>query len=82
MAEKPSLQDISDKLDKLLRHQRNQRIWGWAKSIVWFAILVIVLGGPAYLINDVYKNPRKYFDPAKLQQYQKQAEQLMKQFQK
>ncbi|GEM_PF-4334751 len=80
--ESVTLQELSDKIDKLLRYQRNQRIWSWLKSILWFVVLVIVLGGPAYLINDVYKNPRKYFDPSKFQQYQKQAEQLIKQFQK
>ena len=78
----PTLTEINDKLDRLLRYQRNQRILAWLKGIVWLAILVIVLGGPVYLFHDFYNNPRKYFDPAKLQQYQKQAEQLMKQFQK
>jgi hypothetical protein len=77
----PSLQDINDKLDQLLKYQKRQRIWGWIKSIWWLIIFVVFVGLPTYFAMDVFKNPGKYIDLKKIQQYQKQFEQFQKQAQ-
>ena len=89
MAPQPSLQDINDKLDQLLQYQKRQRIWGWIKSIWWLIIFIVFVALPSYYAFDVFKNPGKYIDLSKIQQYQKQlgdfqkhGEQLLKQVQR
>lgn len=73
------LQEINDKLDLLLKYQKRARIWGWIKSIWWLIIFVVFVGLPSYFAFDVWKNPGKYLDLSKFNQYQKQFEQFLKQ---
>lgn len=76
-----TLGEINDKLDQLLKYQKRQRIWGWIKSVWWLIIFVIFVVLPSYYAYDVLKNPGKYLDLSKIQQYQKQFEEIQKQAQ-
>jgi len=75
---KPTLEEMNEKLDKLLAHQRNAMIWGVIRSLISLAIFIMVVVLPSYYAYDFYKNPNKYIDSSKFTEYQKTIQDLLK----
>ena len=75
---KPTLEEINEKLDKLLAHQRNAMIWGAVRSVISLIIFIAVVLVPIYFTYDIFKNPSKYLDISKFTEYEKTIQELMK----
>lgn len=74
-----SLEEINEKLDRLLAYERARMIWGTVKTIIGIVIFVIFIILPIYFAYELLQNPFQYFDPNQFPELKKMIEEMIKQ---
>ncbi|MDF2379526.1 MAG: hypothetical protein P1V18_04905 [Candidatus Gracilibacteria bacterium] len=72
----PTLNDINNKLDKLLKYQQRQQMYSWLRWGVWIILFTIFVAIPSYYAYDIINNPGDYIDIKMLNSYRQQIEQF------
>lgn len=75
----PSLEEINEKLDRILAHQRATTVWGFLKGFVWLGIIIFLFVIPLYYAYNFVQNPAAYIDFSQFGDLQKQFIEMMKQ---
>jgi len=75
----PSLEEINEKLDRILAHQRAATIWGALKGFVWLGMIVLLVILPLYYAYDFVQNPAQYIDLTQFKDFQNTIQEMMKQ---
>jgi hypothetical protein len=73
------LEEINEKLDRLLSYQRASMAWGIFKGIIWLVFFILLVVIPTYLIYQFAQNPWEYIDVSQFPELKQMFEEAMKQ---
>lgn len=73
------LEEINEKLDRLLAYERARIIWGIIRTIIGITIFIIFIVLPIYFAYELIQNPFQYFDPNQFPELKKMIEEALKQ---
>jgi len=68
------LEEINEKLDRLLAYERARIIWGIVKTVFGIVIFVLLVVLPIYFAYELLQNPFQYFDPNQFPELKKMIE--------
>ena len=78
-APKVGLEEINEKLDRILAYQRAATIWGALKGFVWLGLVILLVILPLYYAYDFVQNPAAYIDLTQFKDFQNTIQEMMKQ---
>lgn len=73
------LEELNEKLDRLLAYQRAGMIWGTVKTIFGIVVFILLVILPIYFAYELIQNPWQYFDPNQFPELKKMVEEALKQ---
>lgn len=73
------LEQLNEKLDRLLAYQRASMIWGTVKTIFGIIVFIVLVVLPIYFAYELLQNPWQYFDPNQFPELKKMVEEALKQ---
>jgi len=58
------LEEINEKLDRILSYHRAGMAWGIFKGILWLIFFILLVVIPTYFLYQFVQNPFQYIDPS------------------
>ncbi|MDP2690796.1 MAG: hypothetical protein Q8O95_00075 [bacterium] len=83
MEEQSNLQEINQKLDKLLAYQKREQIWRWIRGVTSLILFILFVAIPVYYSYKLIKDPSillQYIDLSKFSSLTDQIGGLFKNF--